>query len=353
MDAVGLVEGLRKDAERSLFRARNGIKFATGISRPKVGLSPRHAVWRRDRVTLWRYDSDRRVGRPLLICFSIMGRPYVLDLRPGNSFVERLRDAGFDVFLLDFGVPDDLDATNTLETYVDDYLPRAVRAAAKAAGSEDVDVLGYCFGGVLATLATAADPDLPVADLAVMATPIDFSGMTGVIQALTQGRLEIAEILDHTGNVPAEAVHRMFRSLKPTAGISAYATLWEKMWNDEFVDGFQAMSQWARDQVPFPGATAEQGLELLLRRNVLMTGEVELGGRQVALVDITCPVLVILAEHDHIVTPAAGRPLVDLVGSDDVTELCIPAGHIGLATGRQAAQTTIPELTAWLTSRRS
>ncbi len=122
------------------------------------------------------------------------------------------------------------------------------------------------------------------------------------------------------------------------------------MWNDEFVDGFQAMSQWARDQVPFPGATARQGLELLLRQNLLMTGEVPLGGRTVALGDITCPVLTIAAEHDHIVTPAAARPLNDLVGSDDVTELLIPAGHIGLATGRQAVKTTIPELTAWLST---
>lgn len=352
MDATGLIEGLRKDAERSLFRARNGLRYATGISRPRVGLSPKHAVWQRDKATLWRYESDRRVGRrPLLICFSIMGRPYVLDLRPGNSFVERLLDAGCDVFLLDFGTPDDLDAGNTLETYVDDYVPRAVRAATRAAGTEDVDLLGYCFGGVLGVLAVAGHTGLPVATLAVMATPIDFSGMTGVIQALSQGRLEVEEILDHTGNVPAEAVHRMFRSLKPTAGITAYATLWEKMWNDEFVDGFQAMSQWARDQVPFPGAAARQGLDLLLRRNLLMTGELPLGGRTVALADIGCPLLVILAEHDHIVTPAAGRPLTHLAGSDDVTELLIPAGHIGLATGRQAVTTTIPELTTWLTAR--
>jgi polyhydroxyalkanoate synthase subunit PhaC len=345
----GLVDNLRRDVERSVFRARNGLKYVTGVSRPGVGLTPKHEVWQRGKARLFRYESDqRRRPRPLVITFSIMGRSYVLDLLPGSSFVEWLLEAGHDVFLLDFGVPDQADAGNTLETYVDDYVPRAVRAARKAAGVQDVDLLGYCFGGVLATLAVAADPKLPVRNLAAMATPIDFSGMTGVLQILVRGQLEVDELLDDTGNVPAEAIHRMFRTMKPTAPLASYANLWEQMWNDQFVEGFQAMSRWARDQVPFPGACARQGLELLLRRNLLVEGRVPLGGREVALSSIRQPLLTIVAEHDHLVPPAAARPLADLVGSEDVTELLVPAGHIGLATGRNAVRTTVPGLTAWL-----
>lgn len=146
MDAQALIDGARKDAQRSLFRARNGIRFVTGLSRPTVGQSPRHAVWSRGKATLWRYEAPvPRTGRPLFITFSIMGRPYVLDLQPGNSFIEHLLAAGIDVFLLDFGVPDVVDADNTLETYVDDYLPRAVRAAVEAADADGIDVLGYCL----------------------------------------------------------------------------------------------------------------------------------------------------------------------------------------------------------------
>jgi polyhydroxyalkanoate synthase len=218
-------------------------------------------------------------------------------------------------------------------------------------GADGVDVLGYCFGGVLATLLTAGHPEVPIRNLAVMATPIDFSGTRGALQALIGGGIEIDDIVDETGNVPADAVRRMFRTLKPTSGISSYATLWDKLWNDEFVDGFQAMSQWARDQVPFPGACARQGLDLLLRRNLLLAGEVPLGGRTVRLADIHCPLLNIVAEHDHIVAPASALPLNDLVSSSDVSELRIPAGHIGLATSRQAVRHTIPELEAWLQER--
>ena len=34
-----------------------------------------------------------------------------------------LLDQGFDVFMLDWGVPDERDADNSFETYVDEYMP--------------------------------------------------------------------------------------------------------------------------------------------------------------------------------------------------------------------------------------
>jgi poly[(R)-3-hydroxyalkanoate] polymerase subunit PhaC len=319
-----------------------------GIGRPEVGLSPHHVIWERGKAQLWRYGSDQRARlHPLVIVFSIVGRSYVLDLRPGNSFVGRLLGAGADVFLVDFGVPDEVDAGNTLETYVDNYLPRALQVAAAEAGTE-IDVLGYCFGGVLTALCLAAHPELPIRKASVMATPIDFSGWGGLLGLFARGRLQVAEILDETGNVPPEAVYRMFRGFKPTSDIGTYATLWEQLWNDDFLDGFQAMNQWLRDQVPFPGACAEQCVELLLRRNALAQDDVRLGGRRVSLSDIHQPLLVVSAEHDHIVPPRSATPICTLVGSEIVDQLSIPAGHVGLVTSRHSVKSTLPGILEWL-----
>jgi polyhydroxyalkanoate synthase len=282
-----------------------------------------------------------------VIVFSIVGRSYVLDLRPTNSFVQRMLDTGTDLFLVDFGIPDEVDAGNTLETYVDNYLPRALRAAANEAGTE-IDVLGYCFGGLLTVLCLAAHPDLPVRRASLMAAPVDFSGVLGVLALFARRRLEVSEILDDTGNVPPEAVYRMFRGFKPTSDINTYATLWEQLWNDEFLDGFQAMSQWVRDQIPFPGACAEQCVELLLRRNAVARDRVRLGGRPVWLSDVHQPLMVITAQHDHVVPPEMSRPVTRLVGSDVIEELSIPAGHVGLVTSRQSVKFTIPGVLEWL-----
>ena len=348
------LDALRREAQRSLFRARNGIGVLTGMRRPVVGATPHQVVWSRGKARLLRYESDARTRHPpLVIVWSIVSRAYILDLRPGQSFVERLLDEGFDVFLLDWGVPDAVDAGNTLELYVENYLPRALDAARDEAGSEELDLLGYCFGGVLSLLHVAANPDASVRDLVVMATPIDMREIEGVIRAIVRGQLEVDDVLDETGNVPADAVYQGFASLRPTTDIFKYATLWERLWNDEFVDGYQAMAGWIRDQTPLPGAVARQMVDLFLRRNLLAEGEVPLGGRVVRFADITCPVLNVMAETDHMVPPAASEGLGRLVSSEDYTDLRIPAGHIGLAAGRDAARITIPRIVEWLNQHSS
>ena len=73
-----------------------------------------------------------RYDQPLVFVHSLVSRSYILDLRPGNSTVEFLLGQGIDVFMLDWGVPDERDADNTFETYVDEYLPRAIRGGAAA-----------------------------------------------------------------------------------------------------------------------------------------------------------------------------------------------------------------------------
>ena len=88
-----------------------------------------------------------------MIVHSLVSRSYVLDLYPGNSAIAFLLGQGLDVYLLDWGVADEAEAANTLETYTDRYLPDAL-----AAVGGDVTLLGYCFGGVLSLLAAARRP---------------------------------------------------------------------------------------------------------------------------------------------------------------------------------------------------
>ncbi len=192
-----LLNRVERDVQRALQRSRNGLRYAAGTQRPKVGRTPKDVVWRRHKSELWRYRSDtRRYRPPLVIVHSLVSRSYVLDLYPGNSAVEHFLREGLDVFLLDWGVPDETDAGNTLEYYVDDGIPEAVAAACETAGTDDVNLLGYCFGGVLSLLSAARHPELPIRNLAAMATPVDFSQMetiTALVRAngLVNGTFEL------------------------------------------------------------------------------------------------------------------------------------------------------------------
>jgi polyhydroxyalkanoate synthase len=137
---------------------------------------------------------------------SLVSRSYILDLRPGSSTVECLVDDGFDVYMLDWGVPDERDADNGFESYVDEYMPQAVEAVRDVSGTRELTMAGYCLGGLIAALYAAAYEDESIRNLILLATPVDFSEMGAMVAAVREGRLDTDELLDETGNVPADAL---------------------------------------------------------------------------------------------------------------------------------------------------
>ena len=349
LDPLQVIARVNRDVERSMRRARNGLRYVT--TKPNVGATPKDVVWKRDRAELWRYRSDEpiRYHPPVVFVHSLVSRSYILDLRPGSSSVEYLLGRGLDVFMLDWGVPDERDADNTIETYVDEYLPRAVAAAQRESGSADVTLAGYCLGGTFATLFSAANEDAPVRNLILMATPMDYSLMGPMVAAVTEGRLDPNELIDYTGNVPADALYSGFFMQAPTKQVAQYATLLENLWNDEFVEGYQAMAQWSRDHVPFPGAAMRQIVEEVVRRNVLMTGRMRVGGRVVDFANVRANVLNAVAEKDNVVPIEAAEPVLELVGSPSRRdELRLSGGHVTFAAGRQAFKHTLPRMFEWI-----
>jgi len=347
---MDLVARIGKDVERSILRARNGVRYASAMATPRDGATPKDVVWRRGRAELWRYRGGPvRYSPPIVIVHSLVSRSYILDLRPGSSSVAFLVDRGFDVFMLDWGVPDTRDAEHGFETYVDEYIPRAVAAARKTSGSPELTLAGYCLGGILAALYAAAYEDEQVRNLVLLATPIDFDAMGAMVAAVRVGRLNTEDLIDETGNVPAAALYSGFYMQAPTKEIAGYATLLEHLWNDEFVDAYQAMAQWSRDHVPMPGAATRQIVDDLIRGGVLKTGRWTLGGREIDLSRVKGNVLSAVAEKDNVVPLAAVRPIMDVIGHPDKREeMLLTGGHVTFGAGKHAFKRTLPALSAWL-----
>lgn len=346
-----LAARVASDVQRSLLRARNGLRYAQAMTRPREGATPKDVVWKRDRAELWRYRSEHpiRWNPPVLIVHSLVSRSYILDLRPGSSHVEFLLDQGFDVYMLDWGVADERDADNSFETYVDEYLPLAVEAALEQSGASELTMSGYCLGGVFAILYAAAYHDAPIRNLVLLATPIDYSQMGAMVAAVRDGRLDTDALLDETGNVPPDALYSGFYMQAPTKEIAQYATLLENLWNDEFVDAYQAMAQWSREHVPLPGAATRQIVDDLIRRNVLMTGSWRLGGRDIDLGAVRANVLNAVAEKDNVVPRPTSAPVMDLVGAPELREeLLLTGGHVTFGAGSHAFKRSLPALSQWL-----
>ena len=336
-------------SRRALLRARNGIGVLRGDDLADLFSTPKDVVWTREKARLLRIRSDAvSQPRPLLIVHSLISRSYIFDLLPGNSVVAWLRDEGYDVYLLDWGVPDEMDVANTLETYVDDLLRPAVRAVADVSGADRVSTLAYCFGGILTLLALATDHELPIDDLALVATPVDFEAAATLRYALNPGRLEAHHLIDGTGNVPSSVFRRVFRVLRPTNDLAADVALIDRLWDWDYVRNHRAVSHWAADQIPFPGALMRECLDLM-RENALMEGTARVGERRVDFAGIELRVLAFMALRDHIVPIRAAAAIDHLLAGRDVGKVETQTGHVSLLLGANAQRRTLPTLHDWLT----
>ena len=352
LNPVDAITRVNREVERAILRSRHGIRGPSDEPGPKIGATPKDVLWRRDKAELWRYRGDAiRYDPPLVFVHSLVSRSYILDLRPGSSTVEFFLQQGFDVFMVDWGVPDALDAENTIETYVDEYLPRALRTVRRVTGQEEVTLAGYCLGGTFAIL-HAARPETRVRNLVLMASPGDYGAMGVMVAALRDGRLGVDDIVDETGNVPANALYAGFYMQAPTKQIAQYATLLDNLENDRFVEGYQAMSQWWRGHVPFPGAALRQIVDLLVHKNALMSGRIDREGRTIELGAVEANVLNAFAERDNVVPVEAVEPLSAIVGHPSRrTELRLGGGHVTFATGGQAFKHTLPAIARWIADR--
>jgi polyhydroxyalkanoate synthase subunit PhaC len=239
------------------------------------------------------------------------------------------------------------ESANTFETSVDELMPLAVAAACEDAGTDELTMLGYCFSGLLTMLYLAGHPDAPIRSLVSLAPPIDYAPSSGITKVFATGRLEPEDILDEDGNVPGDVVREAFAMRKPTSDLVTNAALWDNLWKDDYVEGHQAMAQFIREQVPLPGALLRQIVDKLIRGNELAGGGTELGGRRVELRDVKCPLLVVMAERDELVPVESTLALRGFMGPN-LEELSLPAGHVGLITGRKAATVTIPHILEWI-----
>jgi polyhydroxyalkanoate synthase len=201
---------------------------------------------------------------------------------------------------------------------------------------------------VLSLLYAAGHTHDPVRSFAFVATPVDFTQMGVLVDVVRQKRIDPDDLIDDTGNVPADVVFDGFRLREPIAELTTYVNLWENLWNSEFVKAHQTIGMWGRDHIPFPGVCFKQTLDLFGRKNLLATGRVPLRNRTVDLADITKPALCAYAEKDSIVPAAAATPLTGvLTGSAGLEQYRAPCGHIGLFVGRSAHRRHIPALADW------
>ena len=111
------------------------------------------------------------------------------------------------------------------------------------------------------------------------------------------------------------------------------------------------MEKWIFDSPGQAGECLRQFIKECYQDNKLVKGELRLGEHTADLSNITMPLLNIYASADHLVPPAATKPLNDLVGSQDKTLYEFQGGHIGVFVGSRSQKELAPAIADWLKKR--
>jgi polyhydroxyalkanoate synthase subunit PhaC len=323
----------------------------------RIDQTPRQVIWSLNKTKLYRYQpilpEEKRHKLPLLLVFALMSRPSILDLRPQNSYVQYMLRQGYDVYLMDWGIPGPEDKNLKFDDYVLDYLTRAIRKLKTFTRTEEFSMLGWCIGAILSTSYASLRPEDGLRNLILLTAPLDFSNKEMTFAKwIGEERFNVEGVLGMFGNMPGEMMDYGARALKPVENyIGNYMKLWDNIDNPGVVEAWQAMHTWVTDNIPMAGATFRQLVVDLYRNNRLLKGEWYLHGERVDVGNIKANLLTVIAEADHITPPCMSRSIVDMVGSKDKELYTIPAGHIGIMVGSGANKVTWPHMDNWLGKR--
>jgi len=350
--AAQIEQHTRDTIAKAIQRKVPGLDLMAEVAR-EIGATPKDVIFARGTLKLYHYraQTDDLYRIPLLLVMSLVSKPYILDLAPGQSFIEHLVQQGFDVYLIDWGIPRDEHKHLRFDDYVTDFIPQCVEKVQADSGETDINIIGYCLGGVLATCYAALHTDGPLKNLAVFATPINSDGMELHKKLMESEGFDVDLLVDKLGNVPPEIVSASMQILRPLQKAAGQMTLLNNLEDEAFVKAHLRMTQWGADQIPFPGETFRQMANDFILGNKIVKGEFELAGKKVKLKRIKVPFLHVVAEHDHIVPYASSKDLVNQVGSKDKREWLIKGGHVSLVAGRNAVTRMWPQLDSWLAER--
>lgn len=343
---------IRDTVERLLSRNISGLKTLEDIAMD-FGSTPKEIVYARDSTRLYHYTptTDEVYRVPIVLVMSLVSRYYILDLAPGQSLVQFLLDNGFDVYLVDWGIPRAEHRDFTLDYYVGEVLPECIEKVKQECNEDSVSLVGYCLGGVLAMMTTALCHDDSIQNLACFTTPVDTDGMRLYKAWAESDNLDIDELVDQLGNIPAQFMDAMIQALRPLQKTAGRMGLLDNVHNDEFVDAHYRFERWSSDHIPMAGGTAKQLFNDFLRDNKFMKSQMEVKGERVDLKNITVPFMHIAAQHDHIVPADASKGIINLVGSKDKKEIVLKGGHVSLVAGGNAVYRLWPQLSNWLSER--
>lgn len=269
-----------------------------------LAVTPGKVVFQNELMQLIQYDgTTEKVNRtPLLLIPPWMNKFYVMDLRPGNSLIQWLVDQGHTVFVISWVNPGKELAHKSFEHYMLEGPLAALDAIEQATGEREVNVVGYCLGGILlaATLAwMAVKGDARVKSATMLTAMVDFADTGEVSMFIDEKGLDsLEQKIRAQGYLDGRSVYDTFRALR------ANDLIWSFYVNSYLMGNKPAAFDllfWNSDSTNMPAAMHVWFMRNMYLKNLLRDpGGITLAQVPIDVSKVTTPTYILSTIEDHI-----------------------------------------------------
>ncbi|WP_158635018.1 PHA/PHB synthase family protein [Tsukamurella asaccharolytica] len=298
-----------------------------------VGVSAGTVVYREDMFEIIHYTPSTELvhERPLLFVPPQLGRFYILDLAPERSLVEHAVSSGMQSFMLVWRNPRKDPQTGDGTWGIDDYVAAVVRAfdvVTAIAGTDDLNVLGFCAGGFTSALAQAhltAKGRNPVHAATYLVTMIDTRRPNLVTPLSTPGTTrQIEKLAKKNAVIDAQRISSHFAWLRPQDLIFGHVI---NNWLMGEAPRAYDLLAWNDDQVNLTARFIRDATRLMGDGSLVEPGAVTILDTEIDLTALTADKFVVAAQTDHITTWRPCYMTARLLGGE--TEVAVTnKGHV-------------------------
>jgi polyhydroxyalkanoate synthase len=312
-------DGFPRKVDRSVFTVGRDL-----------AATPGKVVYRNDLMELIQYapQTESVFEIPMLFSPAWINKYYIMDLKPGSSFVEWAVQHHHTVFIISYRNPDASMASVTMDDYLTQGLLEAVDVIGEITGAPQVNVVALCLGGTLATMLLAyltARGDDRVRSATLTNTLVDFSdpGQLGVF-ADRRTVESLASRISARGYLDGKQMARTFDLLRANDLIWSYvATNWLM---GEQPPPFELLA-WNDDSTNMPATMHARYLRECYVENSLARNDLEVAGVRLVVSDIKQDMYVLSAIDDHIAPWRSCYKTTQLV-QGDTRFVLTSSGHI-------------------------
>jgi len=302
-------------------------------------------------------DVQQKDDKPaILLIPPLMLAAEIYDMSPELSAVNFLKAQGADVWLIDFGAPEDekdgmkrtLDDHIIAVSHAIDYIENFIK--------KNIHLAGYSQGGIFAYLTAAYRNNKGVSSVITFGSPVD------IHRNLPNIRNDVAQHIIQKSSylltVPVRFINGISGALSSTGFklLSAQKEIKNVFEFFSILDDRDALKRREIQRrflggegfVAWPGPAMRSFVDDLIVNNRMFSGGLVIDNHATSLSDIKIPILYFVGSRDTFGRPASVRAINKAAVSAQVFEMELNAGHFGLVVGTKSLNITWPVVFQWI-----